>query len=120
MPYYIDEKSELHFLEENDSATHVLPGGCKALTDAEALALIAAKSPSKDLLHNEGVLLEIDKLEKSITPRRVREALISMDYSFMEGVEAQIKALRATLIVSALVPNAAVTATPTDVLNEKP
>ena len=40
------------------------------------------------------LLKAIESLETSITPRRVREALISGDKSFIEGVEAQILELR--------------------------
>lgn len=37
---------------------------------------------------------EIARLEALITPRRMREALLSGDHSFIDGVEQQITALR--------------------------
>lgn len=39
-------------------------------------------------------LNEILELEKQITPRRVREALLSNDYTFIQSIENQIAALR--------------------------
>lgn len=40
---------------------------------------------------------QIDTLERSITPRRLREAVLTGDHTFITGVEAQIVALRAQL-----------------------
>lgn len=40
---------------------------------------------------------EIDELEASITPRRLREALLSRDTSFIASVEERITALRTEL-----------------------
>ena len=45
----------------------------------------------------EGILAQIAALEVQVTPRRIREALLSGDYSFIQGVDAQIAALRAQL-----------------------
>lgn len=39
----------------------------------------------------------IAELEMKITPRRIREALVTGDKSFIESIEAQVAALRATL-----------------------
>ena len=40
---------------------------------------------------------QIDTLERSITPRRLREAVLTGDHTFITGVETQIVALRAKL-----------------------
>jgi len=42
-------------------------------------------------------LAEIETLESSITPRRIRDALISQDVTFLANVEAKIAILRAKL-----------------------
>tara|TARA_R110000851_G_C12793652_1_gene536653 strand:- start:73 stop:348 length:276 start_codon:yes stop_codon:yes gene_type:complete len=36
---------------------------------------------------------KISELEAKVTPRRAREAMLTGDYSFIQGVEDQIKAL---------------------------
>jgi hypothetical protein len=45
----------------------------------------------------EAIKAQIASLEASITPRRLREALLTGDKTFIEGVEAQIAALREQL-----------------------
>ena len=47
--------------------------------------------------HNVDKLQQIAELESQITPRRYREAIVSGDHSFIEGIELQIEAIRATL-----------------------
>lgn len=48
-------------------------------------------APGKD------ALAQIADLEATITPRRVREALLGVDNGWLAGVDAQIAALRASL-----------------------
>ena len=43
------------------------------------------------------VIRQIEELEAKQTPRRIREALLSGDHSFIESIEAQIAALRSQL-----------------------
>ena len=43
------------------------------------------------------ILRQIEELEKQITPRRYREAILSGDHSFIESVNNQIQALREQL-----------------------
>lgn len=43
------------------------------------------------------ILLRIQWLEESVTSRRLREATLGTDNGWMENVDAQIAALRATL-----------------------
>jgi hypothetical protein len=87
-----DENDSLNLVEGNivgwDFVNVPMPTE-QDLADAEAeiVALEARNS----------LLKAIESLEASITPRRVREALISGDKSFIEGVEAQIVALRGSL-----------------------
>jgi hypothetical protein len=60
--------------------------------------LIDAEAELTSLEARNSLLKAIADAEASITPRRVRECLISGDKSFIEGVEAQIVALRNQLI----------------------
>jgi hypothetical protein len=43
---------------------------------------------------SERALAQIAELELLITPRRLREALLTGDHSYIDGIEAQIAALR--------------------------
>ena len=40
---------------------------------------------------------QIEALEKLITPRRYREAILSGDHSFIESIELQIQAIRSIM-----------------------
>ena len=40
---------------------------------------------------------QIEALEKLITPRRYREAILSGDHSFIESIELQIQAIRSSM-----------------------
>lgn len=48
-------------------------------------------------LANIEIIKEIELLESTITPRRLREAILSGDTSFIESVEQQISTLRNSL-----------------------
>jgi hypothetical protein len=67
---------------------------------AEFTTVVTDLTPVVDvaLEARNSLLKAIADAEASITPRRVRECLISGDKSFIEGVEAQIVALRNQLI----------------------
>lgn len=43
------------------------------------------------------ILNQIAELENQITPRRMREALVSGDFTFIENIENQIQTLRGQL-----------------------
>lgn len=49
------------------------------------------------ITHNVDKLQQIAELESQITPRRYREAILSGDHSFIEGIELQIEAIRVEL-----------------------
>lgn len=42
-------------------------------------------------------LTKIEALERKITPRRIREAILSGDKTFISGIDAEISSLRAAL-----------------------
>ena len=45
----------------------------------------------------DGQIEQIEALEKLITPRRYREAILSGDHSFIESIESQIQAIRSSM-----------------------
>jgi hypothetical protein len=87
MPHYKNSLNAVYFYYEGDP----IPDGMTQITDDEAEEL--RPKPS----HAEVVRGQILALESTVTQRRVREALLSGDHSFIEGVDEQIAALRATL-----------------------
>lgn len=62
---------------------------------AEQLAVCEAAVIAKQA--KEAKLAQIAELEAQITPRRIREAVISGDNSFIVNIDAQIAAIRATI-----------------------
>jgi hypothetical protein len=66
----------------------------RAALDAQKAAneALAAEATRKQNIQNQ-----IMELEKSITERRKREAMLSGDTTFIAGVDAQIAVLRGTL-----------------------
>ena len=51
----------------------------------------------EDLIFNNDIKRQIKELEVQITERRVREAIINNDSSFLTGINTQIEALRTQL-----------------------
>ena len=90
MPHYKDTSGNLHFIESAEFE-YLLPVGCLKLSDKDAAKLQADqnKPSAHDLIR-----LQIIALESQITPRRIREALLSGDHSFIESIESQIAVLR--------------------------
>ena len=62
---------------------------------AEDLAVCEATVLAKQA--KEAKLTQIAALEAQITPRRIREAVLSGDNSFIADIDAQIAAIRATI-----------------------
>lgn len=86
--------NSLHFLSDADIANggeKFLPHGCVQINDLEADALRPKPDPK------EAIKSQIVQLEAQITQRRLREAMISGDKSFIQSIDAQIAALRAQL-----------------------
>lgn len=87
--HYKAPDNSLHVIEPEFA--HLLPAGSIAITDEEAEALRPQPDPA------EVIKAQIAALEATITPRRLREALMTGDNSFIVGVDAEIAALRAQL-----------------------
>ena len=94
MPHYKIEQTIYWFDTEAEAQyqpTAIL------ITDEEADAirqsLIVPPTP------NELILQSIAQLESTVTPRRIREATLTADgKAWLEGVDAQITALRGSLV----------------------
>ena len=48
-------------------------------------------------IERQNKLKQISDLESQITPRRMREAMLSNDFSFIESIESQIQVIRSSL-----------------------
>lgn len=70
MPHYKDTENKVHFLDSKDYE-HVLPIGSTLISDEE-VAILLAPAPTS---YEEAIAM----LEKSITARRLREAVLSVE-----------------------------------------
>lgn len=78
MTYYIDDM-----------------GVRREATPEEAANIDADRAAAASAAHNNEIDRQIRELEAKVTPRRLRDALISGDKTFISDIEAQIAALRA-------------------------
>lgn len=90
MPHYKDSEGHLHFIEDA-SFEYMLPPGCVQV-QVSNIQQISATEKQTDEFN-----IQIMNLESSITSRRIREAILSGDHSFIESVEAQIAEIRKQL-----------------------
>lgn len=92
MKHYRDPDNKVHILED-ESFSYLLPPGCEPISPEEAAVLQVVPPPSEaDLLK-----AEIVDLEATITPRRLREALLGTDGGWLARVDKQITDLRGQL-----------------------
>ena len=75
----------------------------KELEDGKIIEAVYETIPAEYTVEIEDITSEIEKLTKikqieelelQITPRRLREAVLSQDFSFIESIEQQIQAIR--------------------------
>ncbi|WP_273819523.1 hypothetical protein [Pseudomonas asplenii] len=93
MKYFIDRADGKVFAYEADgSQDDFIDPALEPITEE---AFKAWQSTSDD--PREEVIREIVELEQQVTPRRVREALLSEDKSFIRGVDDRIEQLRLKL-----------------------
>ena len=76
------------FGKDSDKYNELIAKGCKV-----ELLPQDEKDAYEDEQVKAGIISEISILEAKVTPRRAREAMLTGDYSFIQGVEDQIKAL---------------------------
>lgn len=91
MAIYKDANNQLHEMDA-EGFEHLLPAGAVEISAAEAASLRAAQIDPA-----EAVRQQIAELEASVTPRRLREAVLTGDHSFVESVDKQIAALRRSI-----------------------
>lgn len=96
MKYYVDENGQVFAYDSAEVAAPYLTDGMREISKEEADAL-SAPVPSQAEIRAQ----EIGLLESSITPRRMREAVLSEDgKTWLANVETRIQALRDTDEVS--------------------
>jgi hypothetical protein len=91
MPHYKDAENKVHWLDDEADALRFLPAGAVKISDEEADSIRAAINPAPN-----PILVEILRLEATITPRRLREAVIGDD-GWLAGVNTEILKLRGEL-----------------------
>lgn len=93
MPYYVDLNNKTHFLDSEDYE-HLLPEGSRRMNTEEAQEVLIKNSLTSEDVRTMVVRRKIVELEASVTQRRLRDAILSGDLSFVEGVDAKIAQLR--------------------------
>lgn len=93
MPHFKTSDEKLHFLDDGVDPASVpgFPADAAEISDTEAAAL-APRPTAADLIK-----LQIAELETTVTPRRIREAVLGIDGGWLAALDAQIAALRAQL-----------------------
>ena len=86
--WIIKESNDIFSSKENDMIES---------DDDDYLAWKASGNSETHISENDLILLRIQWLEESVTSRRLREATLGTDNGWMESLDAQIAALRATL-----------------------
>jgi hypothetical protein len=92
MKHYQKPDNSIWAFELNGSQDHLITGDMTLIGAAELAAMRAATVNPKDEIRSR-----ISALEVSITPRRMRDAILSGDSSFIKQVDADITKLRAKL-----------------------
>lgn len=88
--YYQAPDQSIRHLDSADYE-YLLPVGSVPITDAQAEALRPKPDPK------DAIRAEIAKLEASLTPRRLREALLSGEHDAIAAIDQQIAKLREQL-----------------------
>ena len=74
---------------------HRMVNGQKVyLTEEEEIALRAEWAANSLRAAKDKIKGQIQNLENQITPRRIREAIVTQDYTFIQDIENQITTLR--------------------------
>lgn len=93
MKHFIDPKTQHIYAYEADGSQDAwIKLGLVPISYAEVVELRAAQVDPKDAIRRQ-----IAELEASVTPRRLREAVLTGDHSFVDSVDKQIATLRASI-----------------------
>ena len=93
MKHYISPTGQLYAYESNGSQDHIIPADYVIATPEQVSAIQNPPSPVPTVQEN------ITALEATITPRRLRESVLTdAGKTWLVSVDSQIAALRATLI----------------------
>ncbi|NWD48683.1 hypothetical protein [Pseudomonas gingeri] len=93
MKYYIDKRTNQIFAFELDGSQDACIGpDLEAVDDKELAAFQAANVDPK-----VEIIQQIAELESQVTPRRLRETLLTDDKTFVKVIDDKIVALRSKL-----------------------
>ncbi len=87
--HYKTPDNELHFIEPEFA--YLLPAGSVPASEEDVQRLQPKPDPKLPILE------KILELECQVTPRRIREAILTGDISFIADIESQIQDLRKSL-----------------------
>jgi hypothetical protein len=90
MKYYFNKNTnKVHAFEEDGSQDHLLGDHLVLMNKEQINAHINPSVSVKDQL-----TIQIATLERTITPRRLREAVLGIDNGWLSNMEEKITALR--------------------------
>lgn len=93
MKHFIDPATQQVYAYEADGSQDAfIKPGLVPISDDDLAVHRAAARDSRDAIGQQ-----IAELEAMITPRRMREAILSGDSSFIESIDVKIAALRGAL-----------------------
>lgn len=84
---------------DGKTASRTIDSGAIEYRLVEAIAAdeLAQALPADPIHPNVAILEQITTLEATITPRRMREAMLGTDKGWMKSLDAQIATLRSSL-----------------------
>jgi hypothetical protein len=92
MKHYISPTGELYAYELDGSQDDLIPADFVFATDEQVQAIQNPAPTAEQVIKGQ-----IATLETSVTPRRMREAVLGTDAGWLADVDVQIAALRAQL-----------------------
>lgn len=97
MPYYLDLNNKTHFLDSEEHE-HFLPEGSRRMTSEEEVKVVEVRTPTTENIRTSVIRRKIIALEATLTQRRLRDAILSGDVSFVADIDARITVLREELM----------------------
>lgn len=92
MKHYISPTGELYAYELDGSQDSLIPSDFVLATEAQIQAIQNPQPTAEQALKTQ-----IAVLESSVTPRRIREAVLGIDNGWLADIDAQVSILRSQL-----------------------
>lgn len=92
MKYFTDGSGQVFAFEDDGSQDYLITDGMVPITIAERDEIL---NPHQDPV--AAIINQINSLESTVTPRRIREAVLGINNEWLADVDSQIAVLRAQL-----------------------